>query len=316
MVALEQLGESFGEVATPHLRLLLPAPASADGLSAYQAVRADIAFIETKLARRIRLPDRPLTADEAGLIAFVRTALERGEATQTWDWLELPVRAPQARHLLDDFAGEVVRSLWLSREEGERFVLFGVVVPLGPTHILLPQARLINEQEVRARLAAPASENETLPLRFAVDRIATAIFRYEDWRPSGRRQASPAAPARAARAEDRRHIVRDFPGNWRIRVSEERRGLSDLLSNAVVVALEQLDRADRERVLRALPVVWGWQTARAEDWLMERLPGADDLSLLKLTADLGLIVQRAADGGMSVVEIVRPDLLQGYARDC
>src|SRR5215217_5801643 len=143
MVAVEQLGESFGEVATPQLRFLPPAPTSTDGLSAYRAVRADVAFIETKLAWRIRLPDRRLTADEEGLIAFVRTALEHGEATQTWDWVELPVRAPQARHLLDDFAGGVVRSLWLSREEGERFVLFGVVVPLGPTHILLPQVRLI-----------------------------------------------------------------------------------------------------------------------------------------------------------------------------
>ncbi len=179
MAAVEQLNESFGEVATPQVRFLPPVPASASAkdLPAYRAVRSDVAFIETKLARRIRLPDRPLTADEVGLIAFVRTALENGEATQTWDWAELPVRPPVARHLVDHFAGGVVRSLWLSREEGERFVLFGVVVPLGPTHILLPQARLINEQEVRARLAGSAGENEALQLRFAVDRIATAIFR-------------------------------------------------------------------------------------------------------------------------------------------
>ena len=91
--------------------------------------------------------------------------------------------------------------------------------------------------------------------------------------------------------------------------------MSDLLSDAVVVALEQLDRADRERVLRALPMVWGWQTTRAEDWPAERLPGADDLTLLKLTADLGLIVQEADGNGKSVVEIVRPDVLRGYARD-
>lgn len=317
MAAVEQLNESFGEVATPQVRLLPPVPASAPakGAPAYRAVRSDVAFIETKLARRIRLPERPLTADEAGLSAFVRTALEYGEATQTWDWAELPVGAPVARHLVDHFAGGVVRSLWLSREEGERFVLFGVVVPLGPTHILLPQARLINEQEVRVRLARPAGEHETLRLCFTADRIAAVIFRYEDWLPGGKRQAPPAAPERVTRVEDQRHIVREFPGNWRIRVSEDRRGLSDLLSNAVVVALEQLDRADRERVLRALPIVWGWQTASAEDWTAEPLPGADDLYLLKLTADLGLIVQGVIGSGMSVVEIVRPDVLRDYARD-
>lgn len=314
MVAAEQVNLSFGEVTRPKVWLLPPAPTPAERLPPFRAARANLAVIEAKLARRIKLPSRPLTADEEGLIGFARTALQYGEATQTWGWVALPVNAAQARRLLDDFAGEVARGIWLSSEGGERFVLFGAVVPLGPTHILLPQARLLNEQEVRTRLAGPVAANETFQLRFGADRIATVIFRYDEWLPGGRWQATTALPSRVTSAEDRQRIAREFLGRWRILVSEERRGLSDFLSNAVVVALDQLDHADRERVLRVLPVLWGWQAERAEDWSTERLPGADDLSLLKLTANLGLIVQRTAGGGMNIVEIVRPEVLRGDSR--
>jgi hypothetical protein len=224
------------------------------------------------------------------------------------------VNASQARVLLDDFAGGVVRWLPLYSATGERFVLFGAVVPLGPTHVLLPQARLLNEQEVRARLADPAAATETFHLRFAADAIATVVFRYEDWLPGGRWQATTAPPLQATDAANRQRIVREFPGRWRIHVSEGRHGLSDLLSNAVLVALEQLDDPDRERVLRALPVLWGWQAPHAARWSTEQLPGADGFSLLKLTPNLGLIVQRTDGGGVSLVEIVRPEVLRVYSR--
>lgn len=314
MVAAEQLNLSFGEAGWPELRLMPTAPSPAEQLPPHQAVRADLAFIETKLTRRIKLPSRPLTTDEEGLIGFVRTALEYGEATQRWTWVALPVNAHQARVLVDDFAGGIVRGLQLSSAVGERFVLFGAVVPLGPTHILVPQARLLNEQEVRVRLAEPTAATETFHLRFAADAVATVVFRYEDWLPGGRWQVTTTPPPQATIAADRQRIVREFPGRWRILVSEERRGLSDLLSDTVLVALEQLDYADRERILRVLPVLWGWQAAHAARWSTEQLPGADNLSLLELTPDLGLIVQPMAGGGMSVVEIVRPGVLRGYSR--
>lgn len=187
-------------------------------------------------------------------------------------------------------------------------------MPLGSTHILLPQARLINEQEVRTRLAEQVAEDERFLLTFSADCVNLSVFRYDNWMPGNGNPAATASPQYAMSVQNPHQIVREFPGRWFIRVSTECSGLTDLLNPAVIVALEQLDHAEYERILRALTVLWQWRVEHNPDWTTKRLPGGNDLELLAFTADLGLIVQQEAGKGPTVTEIVRPRVLQGASR--
>src|SRR5205814_967490 len=140
---------------------------------------------------------------------------------------------------------------------------------------------LLNEQELRRALGGPGDPDQTLYLRFGADRINLAIFRYDHWLPNGRWHDSAAIPP-ARKTKGGRRITREFPGRWRIRTSMGRTALKDLLTEPVLVALEQLDQEESEQVLQALAVLWQWQNKRDPVWTTETVPGDETLCLLTL----------------------------------
>jgi hypothetical protein len=225
--------------------------------------------------------------------------------------LELPAGWPLAMRLLKDFAGGVVRSLRLFSETGERLSLFGVDVLLGQTVMVVPQAKLANEQAVRAWLAEAPAGDASCVLRFVTDRIDTVRFWYPDWMTDGRHRMSPTSASEQNLGEAD-HIAIEFPGRWRVEVTAERSAFADRLDDAVLVAIEHLDHDEQEAVFGALAVLFGWRPERERDWSSRRLPDTG-YTFLQLTDRLGMVVQPGDEGAPPrVVEIVRPSQLRSY----
>lgn len=143
--------------------------------------RDELAAIAAKLGRRIVVPERPFTEDEAQTVALLREILHTGRVTRTWDSLEFALPAAAARDVLGDFAGQNVNSLGLEGAAGETVELFGTPLPLGPTRLYIPQARLANEREVHAALVAHPPQDGSVDLRFVPGEDRSVVTVYLDW---------------------------------------------------------------------------------------------------------------------------------------
>jgi len=278
--------------------------------SQYRSVRSNLRYIGVKTGRRLVVPGRPLTPDEEGLILYARTVLERGEATQAWEWVDLPVNAQQAESILDDFSGGVVRSVRLSSETGEYFSLYGVSLPLGPTEFLLPQAKLVNEQEVRRQLAERDAQRTTFRLRLGTDAVTVAVFRYRDWLPEGRWQRGHEIPPRRTDGQNDRQIIREHPGPWLILTSTEVTSLSNILNAIVLAALKELDRDEYEKVLRLLPILMGGEGTWRTDWPLHKVPQSDTLYLFDISEHLQAILDLPSGTSGQILGFVRPELMR------
>lgn len=173
----------------PLLRVLQQVGAS-DGDRGHDdtAVRDDLASIATKLGRPLVAPDRPFTEDERQTIALLRAILHAGRLARTWTSLAFAMSPDAAKGVLDAFAGGAVCSLGADGP-GEAVELFGTTLPLGSERLILLQARLVNEQEVRARLATRSSADAAIELRFAPGENNIAPSLYLDWFPAPERSS-------------------------------------------------------------------------------------------------------------------------------
>ena len=148
------------------------------------AVLTDLAAIGSKLGRPILLPDRPFSEHEKQTIAMLRAILHTGRVTRTWDSLSFATRSEIARDLVDTFSGGAIKSLGMEGEVGEAVELFGTQLPLGPTRLFAPQAKLANEQEVRARLADRRDDPTAIEFRFVPGDDKAIVSVYLDWLPT------------------------------------------------------------------------------------------------------------------------------------
>lgn len=146
--------------------------------------RDELAAIAAKIGRQIVVPERPFTEDEAQALALLREILHTGRVTRTWDSLEFAMPAEAARDVLGDFAGQNVNSLGLEGAAGETVELFGIPLPLGPTRLHIPQARLANEREVQAALAGHPPQDGSVHLRFVPGEDRSVVSVYLDWVPT------------------------------------------------------------------------------------------------------------------------------------
>jgi hypothetical protein len=59
-------------------------------------------------------------------------------------------------------------------------VLFGVELPLGPTHLHVPQGKLANEEDVRAQLEH-ADDDTPVTMQFVPGDDDNVFIHYLDW---------------------------------------------------------------------------------------------------------------------------------------
>ena len=317
--------------SAPRPRLAPLVVATADHGDHDAGVRADLAVIAARLGQALTIPERPFTADEEQTIALLRSVLHTGRATRIWFDLAFDMRPEFARNLLDAFAGGRVCGLG-AEGPGETFELFGTALRLGPERLVFLQASLVNEREVRAQLALQPDSDVGIELRFAPgeNNLVDSIFLA--WLPTpGTIDTRPSAvsQANASMANGLAGVPLWLPGKWRILSTPPLRDPVELppdpqgrqpgawaiaVPDRVIVALDQLDGAERSAVLASL---WALQRGDAGRLLKERatpLAGPGVLYMLRPASQVRVIIRQVEDAAGEVVDIVRPDTLRNLFR--
>ena len=114
--------------------------------------------LQIKARKPITIPDRELTDDEWQMLDQLRRIVHEGKIKGTWDHLSptvsiLPEDIPGAKQLIAPFEDGKSGDLTLYFEETETVTLFDVDLPLGKIKPIHLQAKLMNEQEVKEKLA-------------------------------------------------------------------------------------------------------------------------------------------------------------------
>ena len=138
--------------------------------------------LQLKARKPITIPDRELTDDEWQMLDQLRCIVHEGKIEGTWDHVSptvsiLPEDLPGAKQLIAPFEEGKSSDLTLYLEE--TVSLFNVDLPLGkikPIHI---QAKLMNEQEVKEKLAE--QKESEIQLKFVPSGDSTIVKEYLDW---------------------------------------------------------------------------------------------------------------------------------------
>jgi Domain of unknown function (DUF4365) len=138
--------------------------------------------LQIKARKPITIPDRELTDDEWQMLDQLRRIVHEGKIEGTWNHVSptvsiLPEDLPGAKQLIAPFEEGKSGNLTLYLEE--TVTLFDVDLPLGkikPIHI---QAKLMNEQEVKEKLAE--QKESEIQLKFVPSGDPTIIKEYLDW---------------------------------------------------------------------------------------------------------------------------------------
>jgi hypothetical protein len=183
----------YAPLAADPLLRALRRDGAADRAEGAATLHDELAAIGAKYGLPISLPDRPFTEDEALALALVRALLRTGQVGRTWESLVFAMRPAQAEEVLDTFAGGATGRLGMEGATGETVELFGTPLPLGPVRIYIAQARLVNEREVRAALAARPDADTPIELRFVAGEDKALVGVYLDWLPTPARAGLDAA---------------------------------------------------------------------------------------------------------------------------
>ena len=146
-----------------------------------QAIEALEAF-QRKARRQITLPDREFSNEEWKVLKQLRLIFREGKIEETWSHFSatlslLPEDIPGVKQLIAPFEGGKTSELTLESEE--TVTLFDIDLPLGERRLTLIQAKLINEQYVKEKLAE--QKESEIQLEFIPSDDPTAIREYLDW---------------------------------------------------------------------------------------------------------------------------------------
>ncbi len=165
-------------------------------------VAESLVALQTRFRRPLTIPDRHLTPEESEVVFLLHAVHRHGEVAGTWAGITLPMSPDGARKYLADFAGGQARPLPMYGRETATLV--GVELPLGPTEVVLRQARLENADEVAAALGAGG--DDSIPLRFIPGDDDSWVKLYRDWL-----AAMPEAPGDADCTDTPPHDDGDIP---------------------------------------------------------------------------------------------------------
>ncbi len=324
----------------PLLRTLRRTEDGVDQEHGDSTLHDDLTAIGAKLGRPIVVPERPFTEEERQAIAMLRAILHTGRLLRTWTSMTFAMPVEAARRILDTFGGGAICALGGESAEGETVELFGTRLPLGPMRFKAPQARLVNEQAVRARLAARPDPAAAIELNFAPGEDNALDLIYLDWLsstgPSHTTLMQPTTEAEgpAAGAVDWPAGVvsesRRLQGRWRLLATTRPLGITSVPPNdseqldpaefvivpsRVVAALDQLDDVERESVFAALRVLQRSRPGNLPALPIKRLAVAEPLYILRTSPRVRVIVRLAEQAPVEVVDVVRPEALQSMFRE-
>lgn len=142
----------------------------------------DLVAIQLKVKRPLVLPDRAWTQEEEENVSILRTILHTGRLRIKIREGSVSIRPEGVHRLLESRRHD--KADWLTSEREEAVELFGVELPLGRVRVEYA-ARLINEPEIRERLAQLSEEaiaDETaIELKFAPAEDEPIEAVYLDW---------------------------------------------------------------------------------------------------------------------------------------
>lgn len=153
-------------------------PAS-DAIEVARALNA----LQIKTGRPVFWPERELTSEEVQIIEQLRVIFRTGQLKAGWDSITIGVEATQEKieELRQWLEGEKIMSFPVHAEEF--ITLFGLIYPLGKIKPNLLTGKLLNEQEVREKLAQAVGNEDKIELKFIPVDNDSFIKEYLDWVP-------------------------------------------------------------------------------------------------------------------------------------
>lgn len=145
------------------------------------ALNDELVAVGAKLGLRIVIPDRSFTDEEMQIIRVLRQILRTAEITRTWTSMAFAMLPIQVTAVLDTFGQGGLGVLGGESAVGETLELFGARLFLGPVRFLARQARLANEQEVRARLRSQLTTSPPIAMHFVPGQDDSLIISYPEW---------------------------------------------------------------------------------------------------------------------------------------
>lgn len=139
--------------------------------------------LQKKARRPITIPERELTEDEWQKLEQLRRIVHEGKVKGTWTHVSLtvsilPEDLPGTKQLIAIFEDGKSSDLTLFDLE-ETVTLFDVDLPLGKIKQIHNQAKLMNEQEVKEKLAE--QKESEIQLKFVPSGDPTFVKEYLDW---------------------------------------------------------------------------------------------------------------------------------------
>ncbi len=139
--------------------------------------------LQIKARRPITIPERELTDDEWQVLDQLRRIVHEGKIEGTWNHVSptvsiLPEDLPGTKQLIALFEDGKSGDLTLYDLE-ETVTLFDVDLPLGKIKPIHLQAKLMNEQEVKEKLAE--QKDSEIQLKFVPSGDPTIVKEYLDW---------------------------------------------------------------------------------------------------------------------------------------